>query len=69
MGGAAEQVAVLVPLQIRDRVLLEERPELASHVGEGLRIRQVECLLMAPGLREFGIRGREHPVRVRTEHL
>ncbi len=56
-----EQVTVVVPLEVGERVLAHEREEAVQHVGVRLRVGQVERALEPPGRRRPVT---EHPVRV-----
>ena len=47
-----DEVAVVVPLQVRDRVLVEQRVQARGDVGVRLRVREVEHLLLPRGRRQ-----------------
>ena len=58
-----DEVAVVVPLEVVDVVLGEQRVEPLEEVGVGLRVREVEHLLVAPRRRQPARRA-EDPVGV-----
>jgi hypothetical protein len=70
------EVPVLVPLQVRDVVLAQQRIQSVEQIGPRIRIHQVEHLLVAPGLRHPTEAGTGDPVgvcaddiRVRVHHF
>ncbi len=74
--GARHVVAVVIPLEEPDGVLLEQRAERREQVGRGLRLREVERVLEPPGGRHRRVGRREHPLgmlrrqpRFRAHHL
>ena len=60
VAGASQQVAVLIPLQVADRILVEQRVDLSEHVREGIRVAEIDRMLVAP---RQSI-GRQDPVRM-----
>ena len=58
-----DQVAVVVPLEERDVVLVEQREQRVAHVRVGAGLPQVEHLLVPPG-RRVGVAAAQHPLRV-----
>ncbi len=63
-----DQVAVVVPLEERDGVLRQECKELVPHVDVGVRVLQVQGLLVAP-LRSWGAAPAEHPLGVSAHEV
>ena len=63
MRAVREQVSVLVPLEVADRVLVEDGDELVTDVRVRVRVREVQHPLVAP---RRGARAAEQPVGVRA---
>ena len=68
VGAGLEQVAVVVPLEVGDRVLVQESHHLVAHVRVGLRHTQIEHLLPA-GLDGQAPAGAHDPLGVGAGHI